>query len=107
MRFNRNFAIALCISFASVGFTSCHIDQDIYIYNDWFFDNGACKREMLVGDSLNLPQNGIWNSDNVTVATVVNKYSEQILKAVGVGKATISNENENLKIYVTVKEREQ
>lgn len=123
MKYIRKFAIALCASIAIFGVSSC-VDQceELHIIeenttsedNSWFFFNGVSSIEMAVGDSKGLPteEDGVscsWKSDDETVATVVTKDSStrQYLKAVGVGTATVSDENSKYKIYVTVKEREQ
>lgn len=119
MKYARNFVIALCASIATFGIVSCVPDDPIVQDNSqftvinkfgisvWNFENGVSEREMIVGDSLMLPEAYSWKSDNETVATVVEEDSVSWLKAVGVGTATVSDENAKLKINVTVKAREQ
>lgn len=120
MKYARNFVIALCASIATFGIASCTKDEctevDIVDVEDnsWIFVNGVSGIVMTVGDSKGLPteEDGTscsWKSDDETVSTVVTKNSStrQYLKAVGVGTATVSDENSKYKIHVTVKEREQ
>jgi len=101
---------------ASLGvLTSCDKEPQI-IDNSWDVLNGVSYIEMTVGDSRPLPHEDegkscAWASDNEAVAIVIddgqNPAAAQILKAVGVGAATIADANSKYKIHVTVKERAQ
>lgn len=117
MKYIKNLALALlCAGAATLAVTSC--DEEPTFQDNtqitfmtsasiWVFENGVSEREMVEGDSLKLPDSYSWKSDNEAVATVVEEDSESWLKAVGVGTATVSDEDAELKIIVTVKEREQ
>lgn len=119
MKIIRNFVIALCASATLWGIFSCNKETEIQVKEQttfvtktsiWYFENGTSEIGMKVGDSIALPNTGTgensssWVSNDTTVAVIVKEELDQKLEAVGVGKATVTDKNSNMKIYVTVKE---
>lgn len=125
MKFKRKIVIALCASASLWCFFSCEEEQITVIdlseisidsvsvsvtVSDWHFTDGVCEKEMIVGDSVDLPSaisnnSCSWTSNNTTVATVIKESSIQKLKAISVGNAIVSDGNSNYKINVRVKDK--